>query len=60
MILSDFYSEGAHKIDSWTVNNESLSTDTKGMAVAMLSERLDSLGTPSYISRWWHRLAGTN
>ena len=59
MIISDFCNEGTHKIDTCTANNESPRSDTERVKVAMLSERLHSLGTP-YIYRQWHRLTGTN
>jgi hypothetical protein len=55
MTLSDFYSQLALPIDPWITNNEIPRTDStpEGMpvTVAMLSERLHSLRTPSYVSR---------
>ncbi len=60
MALSNLHSKDAHTIDSWIANNESPRTDTERMTVAMLSEQLHGLRRPSYISRRWHHLTGTN
>jgi hypothetical protein len=49
MVLSGIHGQCCRTIDLWATNNESSRTDTEGMTVAMLSERLRSLCGSSFI-----------